>query len=245
MNLRVLVVGCGSILVVALLALVSLPLSLLLAGRPDVPEHTDISQSTLLRGKLWVQLWPLPGLARVSYRWCPGLSPLAWCVDASSGSAHASGRFGVTGLNSLRVSSAEVSGLEFKHLGLGAGIVDARLGGSVDQVEIQLGDCATGAVTRLEAQLASSDVQIFGHSTGAHRVTLTTDSAGISGTLEGSAIGGSMEYRPDTMEYSVSGTLDVSDEVADLVGSMLEPLGDNRFAWNLSGRAHCRGVSES
>ncbi|MBC6427647.1 MAG: hypothetical protein GDA55_00140 [Cellvibrionales bacterium] len=234
----------AGLLVAAVLTVANLPLQWLAGERLSSLTYTDIDGATLLGGSLWLTTEG-PGLLQVDYHWCPRLALLSWCVRAAQDRTAIAGRVELHG-SRLRLHRAEITQLDLRSLGLGAGVVDARFDGRIDQLEIALGDCPLQNITRLRGTLSTADIRIFGHSSGPHQVDLTHPEPGqLRATLQGDAFSGQIqiEMQNAAARYTASGELQATGELAEfatLASTIMRPLGENRFAWNAAGELPCQ-----
>lgn len=217
--------------------LLNLPLRYMAADQLAALEYTDLQGASLLRGDLWLQLDPLPGLTHLVYNWCPGISPLSWCLDIEHVAFVATGRLGVSLDQQIHLSAVDLQSLDLAELGLASGLVAARIEGRVESLRFFPSDCAIKNIEHVEARLQSASIQVFGFAAGAHQLAVNTENASIRAQLSGDTFSGSVEVSAG--RYEARGEMNSPESMVSMAQTFMSPLGGNRFAWQLKGDLPC------
>lgn len=215
----------------------SLPLRLFVEDSLDAYEFTDLNGASLFSGDIWLKYEELAGLIHISYHWCPGLSPLAWCADLQHASAAMDGRFAFSGVEEVEASSLRIDFIDLAALGVAGGLVNSRISGELNELSITMGNCPLRQIKSLEGSLDAANVQLFGASLGPHQMSFNNSDAGIRANLQGETFTGIIEL--DGSKYSARGELEAPESIAAMARSLMTPLGNNRFSWAISGALPC------
>ena len=228
----VLFLGLGLVL------LMTLPLRLVVGDAFSEFEFTEIQGASLSSGDIWLNLEAIPGLTRLNYDWCPGLAPLSWCIDLTSPSFALNGRLSVLGAQTIAFADVHIDALDLDSLGVAGGLVQARVSGQVNTLQLGLGsNCPLTEISAVDALLETSSVDLFGVDTGAHRLVLSGSQAEITGELTGATFTG--QIRLSDAQYSAAGEMSAPDSIAPMMASVMRPLGGNRFGWEIGGKLPC------
>lgn len=226
-----------AILVGAALIVMNLPLRLFAGDMLDDVEYTDLEGASLLSGDVWVSAEGIQGPVRVQYHWCPGLFPGRWCASVDHASAKLEAYLILRGMDTLSFEQMHIQAIDMQSLGVAGGLVSARIAGEIDRLDWTLSDCPLTGIKYLQGSLVASDLGILGTSTGAHRLDISTVSEGINVNLGGDTFSGTIEIRDNV--YAARGELVAPESMLSMARSLMRPLGDNRFAWEISGNLPC------
>ncbi|MFX4228005.1 MAG: hypothetical protein ACFHHU_09035 [Porticoccaceae bacterium] len=226
-----------AILVGAALIAVNLPLRLFVGDMLDDVEYTDLEGASLLSGDVWVNAEGIQGPMRVQYHWCPGFYPGRWCASVDHASAKLETYLILRGLDTISFKQMHIQAIDMQSLGLAGGLVSARVAGEIEQLDWVRSDCPLTGIKYLQGNLVTSNLGILGTSTGAHRVDISTVSEGVNISLGGDTFSGTIEIRDN--DYAAQGELVAPESMLSMARSLMRPLGNNRFAWEISGKLPC------
>ena len=231
------IVAAGLTFLVLIAALINVPIRLFLKDSSGSFTYTDIKGATFLSGDIWFDLKDISGPVNLVYSWCPGRSPFNWCVDLQHRAFVLDGTLSVSGRKNIGLSSVTIQFVDMALLGLAAGFLDARLSGRIDSMEIELSGCPIQEIKQIDGLLNAGNVRVLGVSTGAHRLSLTSRGAVVEAGLSGDTFLGTMQLRDG--KYSAQGEMNAPESMLAMARSLMNPLGDNRFGWEISGDLPC------
>lgn len=242
---RLAISGALVVLLTVLMVLVNLPVRFFLGDLLNQSgkniSYTDLGGASLLEGDLWVTLDGFPGLTHLTYQWCPGLSPLNWCVDLQHSAFGLSGQFAVSDLLSesllIHVSDMDINALDIKALGIASGLIDARINGRIDRMVFELSNCPVKTIKQLQGELTSSNIQVFGFSAGAHQLSLASSESAVNARIAGSTFQGNIQVSGGA--YRAEGEMRAPETMEAMARSLMRPLGGNRFGWQINGDLPC------
>jgi len=222
------------VLLLALVLLVNLPVRLFAEQQLADLDYSDLEGATLLSGDLWISLDALPGgLAHLVYNWCPGLSPLTWCLDLRHHSVDMNANIQFSDTDRLALSDVKINSLDISALGLAVGLVDARFRGEIGSIELPVSGCALRDMQLNFGYLQTGDIRIFGISTGPHRLELVGSQQSADGELSGDTFSGNIQLAQSG--YSAAGEMRAPQQIETLARSLMTPLVGNRYGWEING----------
>jgi len=236
-SFRATIVGLCVFFLVLLVVLANLPVRIFIGDSIQSVSHTDLQTASFLKGDLWVDLEEIPGLTHLVYNWCPGLSPLNWCIDLKHNAFDITGQAAVSGLKHISLSEVNIQSLDMTVLGISSDLIDVRVNGQIDSVTFPLSGCPIKNIEALEGRLVAENIKIFGISTGAHQLIFNTVESAIDAQLSGDAFLGRIQLNKG--KYTAEGEMMAPETMAGIAQSFMTPLGDNRFGWEISGDLPC------
>ena len=225
------------IFVTMILAAANLPARLFAGDSLEGISYTDLTGASFMQGDLWVDIAHVPGLTHLVYHWCPTLSVLSWCVDLTHPAFDLSGRVSLARSNRLSLSNVQLRSLDMAALGLASSLVDARLNGRIDAMTAALSDCPMRSIERLDGQISSEQIRVFGIPAGAHAIDFATRDSAIDARLSGEMFSGKLSLANG--RYSAEGEMLAPESMSGMAQSFMRPLGDNRFGWQIGGDLPC------
>lgn len=233
----IVVAGALSLLLAVLIVFVNLPIRLLADDSLEAIRYTDLEGASVLKGDVWIGLDDVPGLMHVVYSWCPGLSPLSWCMDLQHPAFVGQGRVSYSGTELISISNMKIESADMASLGLASGLVDARISGKIDSMKLRISGCPIRQIEHVEGQLGSNDIRIFGVSTGAHTIQLSSANSNIDARLSGNIFSGDIQLANG--KYRAEGEMLAPESMTAMAQSFMSPLGNNRFGWQINGDLPC------
>ena len=235
---QIISLGTVAFILLLLVVLAKLPLRLVFAEKMEAFGVTDINGASFSGGRLWVSNEHLPGLAEVTYRWCPLQGLKSWCVDVEHPLVGLEAVLSV-GSDKLRVTRGDLRMFSSSLLGAKASLVDLSLKGEVEELVISSFDCPMQHIDRLVLQLTTEQVtvQLLNTSLGAHQIKADTTGGDTELNLTGDSLTGLVRLSGDA--YEASGELLSNERIAGLAKAQMRSLGDNRFGWELKGKLPC------
>ncbi len=226
-----------AIIVALILIAANLPLRVVAGDMLVETEYTDLEGASLMSGDLWINTEGVQGPVHLTYRWCPGLFPGRWCVSVEHASAKLETIFTLRGLNEISFENMQIESLDLQALGLIGGMLNARISGEIERLDWIQNDCPLQGIKQLRGNLATSNLSILGSATGGHQLSMESVSEGINIVIGGDTFSGRMEIR--NASYVAEGDLIAPEEMLAMAQSLMRPLGDNRFGWEISGELPC------
>lgn len=226
-----------ALVVVLLVMAVNLPIRLVAGKALESIDYTDLSGASLRKGDLWVRLDSAPGLVHVVYRWCPALSPLRWCMDLQHPAFAIEGQVSLSLSQLVSISDLEIHSMDIAALGLGAGLVDARIDGRIDSMAFHISTCPLRQLDHLQGNFSTQSIRFFGASAGAHQLQIATEGSNINADISGETFSGRVQLANGS--YSARGEMIAPDSIAAMAQSLMRPLGGNRFGWEIKGELSC------
>lgn len=225
------------LLVSLMVIILNLPIRALAGDALKSVNYTDLEGANLLGGDLWVAVDELPGLTHLVYDWCPGLSPLRWCVDVAHPALVAEGKVGYTGSELIAISNLEIQSADLVALGVASGLIDARINGTIDNMKLKISGCPIRQIVALEGRLGASNISIFGISAGTHSIQLMSSGSNIEAQLSGATFSGNIQLADG--KYMAEGEMLAPENMEAMAQSFMSPLGNNRFGWQINGDLPC------
>ncbi len=220
-----------------ILIVLNMPVRLFAGHLLDEANYTDLHGASLTSGDVWLNVEGIQGPVHVLYHWCPGSAPLRWCVSLEHASVNVDTRLILRGLDTMSLQNMQVTSLDLQALGVAGGLIRGRLSGVMDRVDWRMSECPLLGVEELQGSLSAAEINIFGTSTGAHRLDMTTVDEGINMNLTGDTFSGTIEIRGN--QYLAEGELIAPESMMSMAQSLMRPLGGNRFGWEISGSLPC------
>lgn len=201
-------------------------------------ENTEdariISGSLRLRSSEYTEL----GVFELSWDWCPNWLVLNWCTELDADSLNAEGQIGYRLSGALGISSMQFEIGSLDLLGMVPGLLDARLTGQIESLEITDFSCPLRNARNLEALVEMRDPKILGNSLESIRAELSQSGDDYRVALSGDEVTG--EFLMDSsLSYQGKGEMTPPPSMAGLMDSMAIPLGNGRYGWELAGEIPC------
>lgn len=229
-------VGGVAVLAVGAVLFMTAPLRWVFADEMAAQGVTDIDGASLSGGRVWLSRDAFSGVIELNYRWCPMSGLRSWCVVAEGEllDADATVFFGRHG---MRIMDGNIQHLSSAIFGPAASLVDLQIQGTVNELVLSSYDCPLQSVASFEADLRVQRSQVLGSALGAHRLVSKNTSRGVDVAIDGEALSGTMSL--SERGYEASGELIAEAALGAMARTLMRPLGENRYAWEIEGRMPC------
>ncbi len=203
-------------------------------------ELENTQDARVKSGSVKVRSDKLPGLGVVDlgWHWCPTRGLLNWCIELQSEPLQVQGQIAYRVRGALAFYALEIDLQSLTFLGVVPGLMDARLRGQIDAMQIRDFNCPLHNVEGLRGRFVVADPQILGSSLKDINASIEQQPEEIVLSLSSDDLQGGFRLDKQLM-YMGEGEITPPASLVGLMDSMAIPLGGGRYGWELSGEIPC------